>query len=446
MTIVKTFQAARASLPGPVQRSPASAIPGTDRVAALDWLKGFLMLWILYTHLGSYWNDGTWISAWRTVWLFLDWMGPVGYISFTVIGTVLSVVKKNNGHVKVTRPMMIDALKKFIYIFLVGELMNIVIDARNPTHLGPWHVLGMNMITAVAFAQLLVYGLIGLSQRQRIVLFAVMLACLSSLLAWCLWALGWDGTGNIIMDQSSLVTLPAIVYFVLFDMNAMMPTYGWLLLTPLTMIVFERIVRYCARQKDVHPGGAEANGNLASEQVRLVKQLAIVGFLLVVITFLAGGFIVMHGIGGSASAFYDLTNDDPFRYWNLPGIPLILYRYSPHYIIAFLGIIAMVFAVTFRARDAAWLPARAPTRLEIFGKYSFSIFVYSHALALVPIKVSIVGFIIVLFPVLLVLVLAVQAWDARAGGVLSLEWGMRKYMGFLARLNKKARSAASTGN
>jgi hypothetical protein len=444
MTIDKAVPITTPGIPVPLRPEPSSPLPGSDRVAALDWLKGFMMLWILYTHLGAYWGDGTWTSAWRTVWVFLDWMGPVGYIAFTVIGTMLSIAKKGNGHVRVTRPMRIDAFKKFFYIFVIGELMNLLIDGINPTHLGPWHVLGMNMITAVAFAQLFVYGLVGLSQRQRVYLFCTLLAASVALFGWCMNALGWDGTDPLVMNESKLVTLPAIMYFILFDMNSMMPVYGWLLLTPLTMIVFESITRYCVKKKVIGNWGAEGNQGLVTEHGRQVKKLAIIGFLLVIAAFLAGGFIVAPGIGGAASAYGDLTNDDPFRYWFLSGIPLIIYRFSPHYIVADLGIVAMVFAVMYRTRDKTWLPARAPTRLELFGKYSFSIFVYSHALALVPLKLSIIGFATVLFPVLLVLVLGVQAWDAKAGGVLSLEWGMRKY---LAALNwvKKKRTSTSSG-
>ncbi len=440
MTLEKAVSVTTSELPAvsvPVPPSTSTS-PNSDRIAALDWSKGFMMFWILYTHLGNYWGDGTWTSIWQTVWSIVDWI-PVGFIAFTVIGTMLSIRKKGNGHVHVTRPMMIDALKKFSYFFLVGTGINLVVDLRTGVHGGPWIPLGMNIITAVAFAQLLVYGLIGLSQKQRIALFFVLLVISLFLLNYCLIALGWDGTENIVFDGSKMTTFPAILYFILFDMNSMMPTYGWLLLTPLTMIVFDAIVNYSVKRKAVGSIGMEGNDRLMAmaEHGRQTKRLVILGLALAIIALLAGGFIVAPGIGGAATTYANLTNDDLFRFWNLPGVPLIFYRYSPNYLVWNLGIATMVFAAMYYTRDKTWLPARAPTRMEVFGKYTFSIFVYSHLFYFIPLELSIVWFAVVLIPLLFVLVLLVEVWDKRFGGRISLEWGLRKYLAMLSLVNKK---------
>jgi hypothetical protein len=427
MTLDKASPGVTSVLPSTSVPKPASTLLGSDRVAALDWMKGFMMFWILYTHLGNYWGDGTWTSAWQTVWSIADWI-PVGFVSFTVIGTMLSIKKKGNGRVHVTRPMMVDALKKFSYFFIVGTIINAVANGMQGLHGGLWIFLGMNIITAVAFAQLLVYGLIGLSQKQRIAFFFVLLASFMLLLPYCLNGLGWNGTGNIIITGEKLVTASAIVYFILFDMNSMMPTYGWLLATPLTMIVFDGIASYCAKKGATGISSPGDKERLVAEHGRQAKRLAISGLVLVVIAFLAGGFVLAPGIGGSMTTWANLTSDDPFRFWYLPGIPLIFYRFSPQYIVANVGIITMIFAALYRTRDKAWLPARAPTRMEVFGKYTFSMFVYSHLFIYAPLNLSIVGFVAILLPLLVVLVLVVQAWDKRADGILSLEWVLKKYL------------------
>jgi hypothetical protein len=441
MTIEKALPVNTQDVPVVSAPKPASALPGSDRIAALDWVKGFMMLFILYTHLGGYWGDGTWTSVWQMGWMVVDWV-PVGFIAFTVIGTMLSIKKKGNGHVHVTRPMMIDALKKFSYFFIVGTIINLVVDTRDSLHGGPWIPLGMNIITAVAFAQLLVYGLIGLSQKQRIALFFILLATTMVLLGYCLVALGWNGTENIIINGSMMNSFPAMLYFILFDMNSMMPTYGWLLVTPLTMIVFDGIVSYCAKKSVVSDFGAEGKDRLVAEHGRQAKRLVIFGFILVAIAFLAGGFIVAPGLGGSVTTYVNLTHDDPFRFWYLPGVLLIFFRYSPQYLVMNLGIVTLLFAAMYHGRDEAWRPARAPTRLELFGKYTFSLFIYSHLFFFVPLRVSIVWFFVILLPLVYVLVLAVQAWDTKLDGMISLEWGLRKY---LAMLNYMKKKIASTG-
>ncbi len=436
MTLEKAFPVVTPDLLVPSIQKPALTLPVPDRIAALDWIKGFMMIWILYTHLGGYWTDGTWNSAWQAVWMFVDWI-PVGFVAFTVIGTMLSIKKKGNGHVHVTRPMMVDALKKFSYFYIVGTIINAVANGMQGLHGGPWILLGMNIITAVAFAQLLVYGLIGLSQKQRIAFFFVLLASFMLLLPYCLNGLGWNGTDNIIMTGEKMVSAPAIVYFILFDMNSMMPTYGWLLATPLTMIVFDGIASYCAKKGSNGNSSPGDKKRQVEEHGRQAKRLAISGLVLVVIAFLAGGFVLAPGIGGSMTTWANLTSDDPFRFWYLPGIPLIFYRFSPQYIVANVGIITMVFAAIYRTRDKVWLPARAPTRMEVFGKYTFSMFVYSHLFIYMPLRLSIVWFVAILLPLLVVLVLAVQVWDKRADGILSLEWVLKKYLTGLNLVIKK---------
>jgi hypothetical protein len=411
----------------PTQRPPALTRLAQERIASLDFLKGFLMLWIMYVHLGSYWGDGTFASAWRLVWLLLDWMGPVGFIAFTIIGTMLSYKKKLE--CGKTKGMGIEALKKFSFLFLIGELMNIVIDARNPVHLGPWHVLGMNMITAVAFAQLFAHAVLRLSQYQRLFLVAIMLIFFPLLFAFCLEGLGPGGPDVFIMEASRLTSAPAITYFLFFHMDSMMPTYGWLILTPLTIIMFDNVI-------NAHLQG-HVTAKKPNTRMTPLANLAVMGLVLAVLSILSGGFIVMPGIGGSLGAYINLVNPDPFRFWTLPGIPLFLWRFSPQYLCFSLGIIATTFALVYHVRDNGSTKSRPPTRIEIFGKYSFSVFVYSHVFGLIPLKVALIGFIALLFPILAALVFIVQVWDARLDGKGSLEWWLRKYMTLLLRIEQR---------
>jgi len=409
----------------------------SERINAIDFLKGFAMFWIMFVHLGAYWNDNSWTSLWRIMWLFLDWLGPSIFISITVIGTMISIKKKELAGK--TKGMGINALKKFSYLFLVGEIMNYIIDARNPTHLGAWHALGMNMITAVAFAQLSVYAFIKLSQRQRAFLLVILTAGFPLLFNYCAQGLNYNfyTMNNLAMED--LTTAPAILYYLLFYIPAMIPTYCWLILMLATMIVFNGFIDFKVKIAFLMACSPNASMRLKQWQAYHANRLFWIGVVIVILTIFMGGYALVDK--SVAGTYVSLWNTDPFRIWNLSGVPLFLYRNNPFSLFYFLGIFLMAFGACYHWRDMHRKSTRAETRTENFGRYSFTIFMYSTLFDLIPLHLPVIPFFALFTLMEFGLFLVFQVWNDKAGGIGSLEWLEKKYLLGLSMLEKKIKES-----
>ena len=409
----------------------------SDRLCTIDYLKGFAMFWITFVHLGAYWNDNSWVSLWRIIWLVLDWLGPSIFISITVIGTMISIRKKElAGN---TKGMGIYAVKKFSYLFIVGEIMNLIIDVRNLKHVGPWHLLGMNMITAVAFAQLLVYAFIKLSQRQRVVLLGILVAGFPILFNYCAQGLNFNFDLMNNLGLEDMTTAPAIMYYLLFYIPAMIPTYCWLILMLATMITFNGFVEFKVKVTLLMTCSPSTWVKLKQWHAYHANRLFWTGAVMIIATIFAGGYALVDK--PYASTYISLWHDDPFHVWNLAGVPLFLYRNNPYSIFYFLGILLMVFGAYYHWRDMHQVSRRGVTRIENLGRYSFTLFMFSTLFDLIPVRLSFMPFLALFLLIIAGIILAFQAWNDKAGGIGSLEWFEKKYLLALALLEQKVKES-----
>jgi hypothetical protein len=422
---------------------PASPLNGgaAGRVKSIDYAKGFAMLWIFWAHLGAYWNDGSWNSLWRLVYAFMDWLGPCFFVAITTIGTMLSFYSK--GVTKPTRAMWIDAGKKFVYMLTIGEIMNVVIDVRNPYHLGAWILIGMNMMVAIAFAQPFTLLLVQLSIRYRVLLLCILTALFPVLFSYCAsgWIMAPDGLpiASASASFSNLTTLPMIIYYIFFYMEDMIPVYGWIMVCVLVSIVFDHVIRQHLDDQAKLRVDPSLQPMITKARLAAANRLIIIGIAIAGITFLAGGFVLTKGIGSVVGPYLDLTDGDAFSFWRLPGVPLILIHGLPPYWFYNIGIFTAFFGVLYRiefSRPNRPLPT-GWAAVEVFGRFSFSTFVYSYAYALIPLRINFWVFLPLYLGLDALMVVGTWYWERRGKNILSLEWGLKKYMNALAYLERR---------
>ncbi|MHA1793416.1 MAG: hypothetical protein ACTSVI_12270 [Promethearchaeota archaeon] len=401
-----------------------------DRLESMDLAKGIAIIAILLVHLGSWWNDGTWFDIWQSYYLILDWLGPTIFITFSVIGTMISIrYKQVTGK---TRGMFKNALLKFIYFFVVGQIMNFVIDFNNEYKVGPYMFLQTgNVIIAVAFTQLLSYGLIKLKTRHLFLILISLMISYGMALGLILNGIKYDDSGAINVGINDLNNVYLSLYYFLFNMDAMIPAYSWLISATLTAFTFRWFIDFYMKSSIISFVKPSLKKVLKSWEVYMAKKMVLSGLLIVFITLSFGGLLVVKGIGFGYGAYHNLMNSSLFQGLELNGLPLIFQRHNPFYLSYNMGIFMIFFGILFYIIKCKGKKFIFQDWVVNFGRYTFTIFVYTHALALLPTRFSFIGYMIIYFPVTALLVFLVKMWNDRLKGIFSLEWGLQKYWAFV---------------
>ena len=392
------------------------------------------MLWITFTHLGEYWDDNSWRVIWRTVFVTMDWVGPTIFISLSVIGTTISIMKRKC--LGKTKGMMIPALKKSSYLFFIGTVLNLMIELLYGHGLGAWLFIGMNMITAVAFAQLLTYGLVQLKTMHKLVLLLMLIIIFPLLFNYSLTGIDYDGNGEISPTMSNLTSLPMILYYVLFHMASMISTFSWVICAVLTSLVFQDFIKFHVKAAFLQGTSEMVDKDLHGWRKYYWRRLVLLGIICILFTILYGGFMTFPGISFTRGVYEDLSRPGGlFQLLNLDGVPLFFYRHTPHYVLYNFGIFSIAFGLFYYIKDFKNKRFFGWDLTSKFGRYSFPIFIYSHGFALIPLRLSFLPFMVIFIPLLVGLLYFVRYWDKRWDGKLSLEWALGKYLYLLARIN-----------
>jgi len=141
---------------------------------------------------------------------------------------------------------------------------------------------------------------------------------------------------------------------------------------------------------------------------------------------------------------YDfLVTSDPFRFYSLSGLPLILVRHVPQCLAFNAGILLIAFGLLYyrsvvQKKKLAWQAS-----MSRLGKYSFSIFLYGYAFALIPVKLPLYLFVPANVAIIAMIFLVFKFWDAHAHCIGSVEWILGKYViyvtaGLSSRNHQKA--------
>lgn len=405
-----------------------------DRLVAIDYLKGIAVIWFTIGHIMMDWEDHTWRSLASIIALSLDWTGPGLFIAFTVLGTMISIHRRTmTGK---THGMFKNACIKSSFLLIVGEILNLAINAMSGNSLGIWHLFGANMITDIALAQLLTFGLVKISIKLRSILLIILCVLYPILLVACLNGIGYDGSGSIVLNSTVLNNPAYLAYYLLFYMDAMSPTMSWLITAFLASILFEGFTSHYVTTIGKKPD--------IQEQKRQAKKLIMVGCCTIVIAILASGFLIFRGLGMSGWEYDFLVTNDPFRFYTLSGLPLILVRHVPQCLVFNAGILMIAFGLLYYISVVQMKMLAWQVSLVRLGKYSFSIFLYGYAFALIPVKLPLYLFIPAGVVIIAMIIIVFRYWDTYAHCIGSIEWILGKYVIYvsmgLKQLEKRSKN------
>ncbi len=418
-------------------KQSASTNAGSSRIITMDYLKGIAAFWFTIAHMMLYFNDKSWMSIMVTFIIALDWLTVDLFLALTVVGTMISIKKKEAAGK--TKGMFSTAVMKSSFLLIVGLIINISVEARALYHVGIWCVFGANMITVIGLVQMFTYLLVKMKRWLRLVLLAVIIVIYPVLLNAIFVSVGFIGWGEMPITTARLTNPWYAAYYLLFDMDAMAPTFEWLITSILASLVFEEFARSTATSSTTGDSNQVVSGSTIDPHARATKNLAVAGLVCVACSLLFGGFLLTKGIGPSYVEYYFLHGGDQFSYYTPEGFPFFLVRHFPNYAAFNVGVLAIVYAALHHASAFERKRLFLQDTLVIAGQFSFSIFVYGHASFLLGLSISGWQFVVICIPIGVAVLVAVRLWARRARGIGSLEWFLGLYMLGLYRLGKRLR-------
>ncbi|MFX1573471.1 MAG: heparan-alpha-glucosaminide N-acetyltransferase domain-containing protein [Promethearchaeota archaeon] len=146
----------------------------SKRIASIDFVKGFALVWIILAHSALSWFDKDWRYIYGLVFAFMDVLGPSLFVFLSALSVIFSV-KRKKGEIS-EKAIRNGILTRGFVIILIGVLFNPMslytsgVSVPFPTNLWGW-----NILMFIGFSQILSYYALKLSKRVRAVLGVVII-------------------------------------------------------------------------------------------------------------------------------------------------------------------------------------------------------------------------------------------------------------------------------
>ncbi|MFX0101183.1 MAG: hypothetical protein ACFFCS_16530 [Candidatus Hodarchaeota archaeon] len=405
------------------------------RLVALDIIKGFSIIYITFGHFGMWLGSEEWESLWRTIVLFMDWAAPSLFIVASAIGTMISIKKKQaSGKIE---GIVKNAFIKFIFFFIVGEILNIVIEAYNPNKVGPWHLIYWNVITAIGMQQFVIHGLIKLRKSHLLLLLSTLIVIYPFLLNYCVNNMGYNISEEMFpITYEDLKRFPVAVYFVVFQMAAMSPLISWVILTIATILFFDEFTNYYVKSIKSRKDPERIRKYLG----HLARKMIITGIFGIYFILLFGGLYLDRGLEVNRGTYIQWHNGDIYNWWPFEGHPLIWHRHTPHALLYNLCMFAVLFGIIILTTEVKRKKVRFQKYLVPLGQLTFTLFLVTHILKLIPYRWNFPIVMLITIPSLIIMAYLAYIWVEKARMIGSIEWLYVIYSGIInGIINKKKR-------
>ncbi|MCK4381297.1 MAG: DUF1624 domain-containing protein, partial [Candidatus Lokiarchaeota archaeon] len=94
----------------------------SKRIASIDFVKGFAIVWIILAHVALSWLDRDWRYIYGLVFALLDVLGPSLFVFLSALSVIFSVRRKKG--VLPEKVIRNGILNRGIVIMVLGVLMN----------------------------------------------------------------------------------------------------------------------------------------------------------------------------------------------------------------------------------------------------------------------------------------------------------------------------------
>ncbi|MFX1420393.1 MAG: heparan-alpha-glucosaminide N-acetyltransferase domain-containing protein [Promethearchaeota archaeon] len=139
------------------------------RIASIDFVKGFAIVWIVLAHGAISWFDSDWVYVYGLVFAFMDVLGPSLFVFLSALSVVFSL-KRKKGKVpdKVIRNGILTRGLVIIFIGVLFNPMSLMTSQLSVPF--PANLWGWNILMFIGFSQIFSYYAIKFNKITRAVI------------------------------------------------------------------------------------------------------------------------------------------------------------------------------------------------------------------------------------------------------------------------------------
>jgi uncharacterized membrane protein len=405
----------------------------SKRIASIDYVKGFAIVWIILAHVGLSWFDNDWYYVYGLVFAFMDVLGPSLFVFLSALSVVFSV-KRKKGKMS-EKAIRNGILTRGGVIIFIGVLLNpISLLTERQIVPFPANLWGWNILMFIGFSQIISFYAIKFSKRWR-ALIGIIVIYFSPWIRDILY----DGkeAGNLVVS---------IFHFIITSPLPQVPILPYLAVCFISTIFGEFL--YDAMVK----GTRESYYKLFRTFSAYGVVFVLVGLFLIVprgSTFNIWEIGLSRVLPGSQSSqgfivrteylhidLLEIANQQ--NYYQFGAMPMFMIRCTAHNMFYNLGIAFLLIAVCFYIIDIKKQMNDVIKLVLFYGKTSLSIFLIQYLF--LPLFLG--QFSIVFLPMVWVgycgfLGLLMYVWLKFFDGVGTPEWIMSK-LGNVGKKKKKS--------
>ena len=139
------------------------------RIASIDFVKGFALVWIILAHAALSWLDNNWIYVYGLVFAFMDVLGPSLFVFLSALSVIFSVKKKKG--ILSEKAIRNGILTRGVVIMIIGLLFNPISLVLSGVALPfPANLWGWNILMFIGFSQICSYYVLKFNKITRAVI------------------------------------------------------------------------------------------------------------------------------------------------------------------------------------------------------------------------------------------------------------------------------------
>jgi MFS family permease len=136
----------------------------SGRIASIDFVKGFAIIFIILAHYASVWLNQDWYFMYGLAFMFLDILGPSLFVFLSALSVVFTVKKKAG---KMPEKLIRNRVfSRGLIIMAIGMLINVGV----PNYDFPLNLWGWNILFFMGFSQIFSYYALKITKMPRAII------------------------------------------------------------------------------------------------------------------------------------------------------------------------------------------------------------------------------------------------------------------------------------